>query len=101
MDTYLLLYFAAGYCFLVIAYSIYNIHCSSKLLPESIKQKYKYNLRAKAMFISATRWKQEFEENDIPYFISYNKKYRNYLLNIFLSLIVFNVIFVSIIYLTF
>ena len=84
-----------AYFLFVIVYSIHNIYSSSKILPEAIKQKYKYTVRAKAMFISATHWKHEFDDSDLQYFISFNKQYRSYLLKLFISLIVFNLVFMS------
>ena len=100
MEAYLPLFMALAYVLFVLVYSIHNIYSSSKILPEDIKQKYKYSMRAKAMFISAKHWQHEFDENDLHYFVAYNKNYRRYLLRLLISLVVFNVIFMSYLYTT-
>lgn len=100
MNTDLLLYMVVAYFLFVIIYSIHHIYSSSKILPEIVKQKYKFNVRAKAMFISATHWKHEFKDDDLNYFVEFNKNYRGYLLRLLISLVVFNIIFMSYLYST-
>ena len=99
MITYLPLYVLLAFMLFVMVFSIYTIYSSAKLLPDNVKYKYKLIIRAKAMFISATRYKENIEEKDIDFFIAYNKSYKSYLLKLIVSFIVFITIYTASLYL--
>ena len=58
---------------------VINANRSDKILPKSVKYRYKYLIRLRAMFLRKDVWGNDIQENDVQYFLAYNAEFRNYL----------------------